>query len=59
MKIRLAGADLFRVDEETERHDKLTVAFHSFATAPEITVNFPERALSFYKFRVEVVRLVM
>ena len=59
MVIRLVGDDLFHVDRETERHDGLTVAFHSFATAPKITPNFPERSVRFYKLRVEVVRLVM
>ena len=59
MKIRLVGADLFHLDRKTERHDKLTIAFHSFVTAPKIAINFPERSVRFYKLRVEVVRPVM
>jgi hypothetical protein len=59
MLIRLVGADLFHVDREMERHDKLTVSFQIFATAPKMTLNFPEHSVRFYKLRVEVVRLVM
>jgi len=46
MNIRLVGADLFHVDRETERHDKLTVAFHSSVTAPK---NNPQFSRTFCK----------
>ena len=35
MKIRPVGAELFDADEQTDRHDKLIVAFRNFANAPK------------------------
>jgi hypothetical protein len=35
MKIRPVGAELFHADGQTDRHDKLVVAFRNFAKAAE------------------------
>ena len=35
IKIRPAGAELFRVDGQTDRHDGANSAFHNFANAPK------------------------
>ena len=34
MKIRPVGDELFYTDGQTDRHDEVTVAFRSFAKAP-------------------------
>jgi len=38
MKIRQAGAELFRADRQTDRHNELIVAFRNFANAPKVKI---------------------